>query len=288
MKKSILFAATVLLVFGSCGCRPGEGRSQRATPTAKTPVASKWEFYSDQGRAFAPLLADPREAQVRIGFLQDKDGDSFFELGMGGDLGLLRGRFSETEIFTATVRGLIIARFDVGSDSFDMQNADFIGGLALGYRRDDNSAELLIYHQSSHLGDEVLDDGQRTRIDYSRETLRLLGAHQFDSLRLYGGPSLHLRADPDALQGKLTLQCGAEYDLPPAWGPCYVAIDFQCKEENDWVTNFAVQLGIKLGDPAIVDRQQRLFLEYFHGYSNMGQYFDQRQSHIMVGLSFAF
>jgi Protein of unknown function (DUF1207) len=275
-----LCSAIVLLVICSYGCRPGEAGGQAA--------AAKWEFCSDRGRAFAPLLADPREAQVRLGFLQDEDGDSFFELGMGGDLGLLRGRFSETEIFTATVRGLIIARFEVGSDSFDMQNADFIGGLALGYRCQNNSAELLIYHQSSHLGDEVLDDGRRARIDYGRETLRLLGSHQFDSLRIYGGPSLHIQAQPEELQGKVTLQFGAEYDLPPAWGPWYAALDLQCKEENDWVTNFAVQLGLKLGDPAIVVRQQRLFLEYFHGYSNMGQYFDERSSHLMIGLSFAF
>jgi len=286
---------------GCCGCVPGpaEAPSSDAAPAGparageqaapdSAPGGSRTEFFADRGRAFKALLADPREAQVKLGFLRADDGHSYYDLAFGGDVGLLHSAFAAEQDFSLTVRGLIAARFHFFSRSFDLLNTDFIGGLAAGYRRGEFSAELFLHHQSSHLGDEVLESGERERIDFSRETLRLMGSWERGPLRLYGGPALVVRSDPETAESDLILQAGTEYRQTVMGVPCYAAVDLQSKEENDWAANVAVQVGVELGDPQSVLKRQRLFLEYFNGHSSMGQYHEEHEAYVLLGIGFNF
>ena len=71
--------------------------------TGEHPLWENLELFSDKGRVFEPLLADPREAQFRMGFLREtKANETNWDLVFGGDLGLARARLSDTEdIFNA-------------------------------------------------------------------------------------------------------------------------------------------------------------------------------------------
>jgi len=246
------------------------------------------EWFSDRGRAFAPLLADPREAQVRVGFIYDKHEDKFLDLGFGGDVGLLRDSTDDGRLFSLTVRGLMTARFQFFSESFDMYNTDFIGGPAAGFRYKATAFELFLYHQSSHLGDDKIANGEREAIDYSREAVRFLASHEFPGLRIYGGPTFNFRGEPDDLDKAFIMQGGAERPFRLLGREMYAAVDVQLREENDWDANLSAQIGMQLGNPAKVHHRQRVFIEYFTGHSNMGQYYDEHERYVMLGLGYNF
>ena len=248
----------------------------------------KWEWFSDMSRAFAPLKADPREAVFRFGFLYDDNNGWMEDACLGGDLGLILATKQGGHKFTLTARGLFSARFDVFSESFDLQNTDFIGGLALGNQIGSYSWEFFAYHQSSHLGDEILERGQRQRIDYGRETLRILGSYQWNKCRFYGGPSFTLHANPKAIQYKWILQTGAQVNFSLWDWPAYAALDLQSRQEHDWSVNSNAQVGIGLGGRQKKMNRQWVFIEFFHGYSNMGQFYDELETFGLIGVSYFF
>lgn len=265
------------------GARPEEPQ-----PAAQDPAVGRPEFWPDRGRAFARLKADPREAYFRFGFLSDDQGEIYEDVGFGGDLGLLWLKLSEQEDLSLTVRGLLTARFDVDSESFDLMNTDFIGGLALGYRRPADSLELFVYHQSSHLGDEILHREDADRIDYAREAVRLLWAHEFGPLRIYAGPTFNLHALPEEVNHTWILQTGAEYNFALFGQPMWAAADLQSRQEQGWNLNSTFQLGLELGNPALTSSRQFLFTEFFAGHSNMGQFWDRYESYQLIGIGYEF
>jgi hypothetical protein len=263
---------------------PSLSADEQAMPAPEPETGLK--FFSDEGRVFPPLLADPNEAQIRIGFLRElRQGESMWETSFGGDFGLMRYQPNNIDEFSLTIRALITARFESGSDSLDLLNTDFIGGAALGYRRNVDAFELFVYHESSHLGDEELESGERERLDFAHETLRLLWSHEFPSMRLYAGPSVNLHSDLDELEGKTAMQGGVEYPFMLCGRRLYAAVDLQSKEEHDWNANVAAQVGLELGDERLIKRQ-RIFLEYFDGFSNMGHFYDERERYILLGIAF--
>jgi hypothetical protein len=256
---------------------------------SQKPEESSWQWFSGKSRVFEPLLADPREAQVNVAFLRNKHGDSFFDLIFGGDAPLKYRQTSDNDEISITVRGMVASRFETFSDSFNQLNTDYVGGLAIGRRQGNKSCEVFLYHQSSHLGDETLEEGRRQRINYSRETLRFLYSVNYDkNLRIYGGPSVHFRSEPKDLQGRVILQGGIERKFRWHDMPMYAALDLQSKQENDWDVNLAAQLGVYLGNSKEVRNQQRLFITLFNGFSNMGQFYNERELQVLLGIGFNF
>jgi hypothetical protein len=241
-------------------------------------------------RAFAPLWADPREAQFRMGFTRDSAGETWWDLNLGGDLIVLRADRIDAGVLTLSGRALFSARFKFFTPSFDLYNTDFIGGAAAGFRHGPTALELLLYHESSHLGDEILERGEQPRIDYSREAVRLLASHQprGGPIRLYGGLSVNLHADPEALEHRFVFQAGAQGAWRVGRVPVYGAIDLQWKQENGWHLNVTPEAGVYLGSFASLMHEQRIYVSCFNGYSNMGQFWDRPERSIQVGLAYNF
>ncbi len=250
---------------------------------------TEWIWFSSRGRVFQPLLADPMEALFRLGFLyegQDQRWDA--DITFGGDLGLLWARFPSNNSLSLSVRGLVSSRFDVFSESFNLLNIDFLGGLALGYDQAPNSFELLVFHQSSHLGDERLDHHLDTRIDYGKEEARFMYARAWRGGRIYGGLSFTLHALPEDIEHSFTLQGGVE-DTFQVWKlNMFAALDLQSRQENDWTPNVAAKWGVWLGNPRKVKNRQWAFLSFFNGFSSMGQFYDVRETFGMLGVGYRF
>ena len=244
-----------------------------------------WVPFSDRPRAFRALRADPREARFRLGFLYENHGHVHEDLAWGADLGLLRGDLGPHEVITISGRGLVTARFDFMSESFDLLNIDFVGGVAIGYARDSWELELFAYHQSSHLGDEVAERGERRRADLGFERLRLLVAYRTGALRFYLGPAFTVHAWPAALELSSFAQGGVEFSFDVAGAGAYAALDVQARLDKPALEALTIQLGVDIAPKTWVHTRQRVFLEFFHGRSRMGQYWEDEESYVQLGVA---
>lgn len=288
----VLCSAAAAVIFAvSSTALAAETDAEKAQPESAAAEAPSddsavIERFADEGRVFAPLAADPREAQLKLGYLHTIGDDSFFDLTLGGDADLAYWKGPGERRTSLSVRGLISARFAFNSDSFDMQNVDFQGGLALGTARGGRSYEAYLFHQSSHLGDELVDSGRRERIDYSQNSLRLLAAQSWGSVRAYCGPTINFYNEPDEYDNDFQFQIGAEKRFT-GWGrPMYLAVDVQAKEGLDWHPGAAVEAGVELGDPKVTKNRQRVFAQLFTGHSSMGQFYNESESYVFFGVAY--
>jgi hypothetical protein len=160
--------------------------------------------------------------------------------------------------------------------------------MAVGYSWADWSFETFLFHQSSHLGDEIVERGDRKRIDYGIEEVRFLWSYLPDHLRLYGGATITVHAYPSFLQGKVLIQIGCEYHNILFEVPVYSAIDLQANIRKMPGSNIVLQTGADLGEPGRIVNRQRIFIEFFTGYSSMGQFFNTHESYILLGLGYNF
>src|SRR5206468_4311643 len=125
-----------------------------------------------------PLLADPRQPHFSASYQWYLDDPGLAHVGsatfgetfalFGGDL--LGGRWEIGGL------GGVFSIFDLGAASYDLVNSDFRAGLTASARHDGLSAQLRLYHQSSHLGDEFLLHNVVHRINVSYEGLELLSS----------------------------------------------------------------------------------------------------------------
>jgi len=268
---------------------PTPGEALDPHPAPEDVPDTDWILFSSQGRVFQPLMADPMEALFSLSLVYEgRDGRWDAGIAFGGDIGLLWARLPDHRNLSLTVRGLVSSRFDMFSESFDLLNTDFLGGLALGYARPPNSLELLVYHQSSHLGDEILGRRPDSRIDYSKEVARLLWARQWGNGRVYAGLAFTLHALPADIQHTWTLQAGGEYAVQVWRLATFAALDVQSRQEQDWAPNVSAKWGVYLGSPRKVANRQWVFLSFFYGYSNMGQFYDVRETCGLVGVGYRF
>lgn len=236
-------------------------------------------------RLLSPLLADPHEAQTRVKVGVQRNGPTLLDVTFGDDLVLARAQFSADHAIDLSVRGFISARFAVNRESFPLQSSEFFGGIAGGYQYGENTFELFFFHQSSHLGDEPLDFGERQRIDFSRDSLRLLWSRWFGDLRLYVGPVVDLDPGPRTTDRRMRFQWGGEYYFDLLGQRLYAAADCQLLEVNDWSVNLNGQIGWFLRPEADHPFQPRVFVEVFTGHSTFGQFWNESETNFMVGLA---
>ena len=125
---------------------------------------------------FDPLIADPRQPHFsalyswylgdpELGHVGSANFGETFAL-FGGDL--LGGRWEFGFL------GGVFSIFDLDAPSYDLINTDFWAGPTLSARSDGLSAQLRLYHQSSHLGDEFLLRNSVERENLSYEGVDLL------------------------------------------------------------------------------------------------------------------
>ena len=246
-------------------------------------VPGRWRWFESEQRLFKPLLADQREAQIRVGLGYGEGSEKFLDAGIGGDLVIASRVLGPQEEVSISARGLLTARLLTCEESFPLLNADYIAGVAAGYRRGADTFELFLFHESSHLGDETFEEGLKERIDFSMEALRALWSRQVWGVRLYAGPTFIMRGFPQDIEHRLTLQGGAEYDFQMFGQPLYAAVDLQSREQNGWSVNVAGQLGWYLDGDGQSRNRPRLFVEVFHGHSNMGQFWEETETSVLLG-----
>ena len=171
---------------------------------------------------------------------------------------------------------------------FPVDAVDYLFGINFNARHaiDDVSAlsaRLRISHISAHLVDGSYDklqgvwrNGQLPRV-YSREFFDLVCALQWTpSLRVYAGGQYVYHIDPADL-GHSSLQTGVEYSMPVAnvpWLNLYAAYDFRLAKLHAYAGNHTFQAGVKAGEWN--GRGLNIFLSWFSGTSDHGEYYDAR------------
>lgn len=235
-------------------------------------------------RLFRPLLADPREARFSASLQHHRiNGQSFnaASVSFGEEFGFARGHWHGGE-YQLGVEGGVFALFNMDTSSHDLENADYMVGFPLTWRRNAWSYRARLYHISSHLGDEfLLRNPDVERINLSYEAVDGLVSWEHNNLRLYGGGGWLFDTQPDL--DPWTLHYGLEYLVPRAFGgyDLYFATDIKQSQAQDWIVNQSYQLGLSFRHG---DRLIRFALEYYNGLSPNGQFFTDHLNYYGFGI----
>ncbi len=254
----------------------------------------------DAGRLlFAPLLA--HHVEPRAGMSQ-LSGEERLRLDIGNSIDLL--------CFEGVDEG---DRMTIGADfftwtslrqesgfHFPVDAVDYLFGVNASYRHDVDarlsfSARLRASHISAHLVDGSFDQTKREWRGgdapqvYSREFIDLVAACDYeDFIRVYAGGQCIYHVDPAAIT-KYALQAGIE----PVWrdavlrnGHLYAAYDIRLLDAGRLRTAHALQVGAKFGGWR--DSGLRVFMAYYHGPSQHGEYYDEIWSYWGTGFTVDF
>ena len=174
---------------------------------------------------FRPLIAAPREVQVRASFVLADRPDLGYdgryieaEVAIGHSLAILRlddGSRPGRAITLGLEMG-IFSRFFMKSAQKDLINSDFRIGLPFAFRSGSWESRLMIRHFSAHLGDDYLvrffeDEvlggfGQTSKDGFEGLLARRLG----DSGRLYVGGEYNFHTNQN--MSRVGLRFGGEWD----------------------------------------------------------------------------
>ena len=260
-----------------------------------------------RGDVFCPLVADPKATRSFASLLRHESGDDFSDpeldiasVGIGDAFGLGRwtgSRPGDGVQFSLTAG--VFAQFDLGTESYDLLNSDFVVGLPLTIRRSWFSTRLRLYHQSSHLGDEYLlrePADRQDRQNLTFESLEWILSADGGPLRVYGGGEMLFRREPEDL-GRYLAHGGVELrplarvlPLGSLGGFRFVAAaDVKSSEEQDWKPAISGRAGLeydRAGGTDTMARRYGIFAEFYTGPSPYGQFFREKVRLMGVGIHF--
>ncbi|RJX29987.1 MAG: DUF1207 domain-containing protein [Desulfurivibrio sp.] len=268
---------------------------------AKPGALSRFIGITGQGEAFPtgdlfrPLIADPKQPQFFVslnGFKSPEVRYTMASVGFGETFGMYRFFGSrEGNGLQLSVEGGLFAQFNLDSSSSDLINADYTIGIPVTYRYGDNSLRLRLYHQSSHLGDELLLSADHPeRVNLSYEAVELIYSREWRGWRGYGGGEYLFHKEPDDLE-PLSAHWGIEYRgaKPLMWtGRPVAGVDMKSLEENDWAIDISVKAGLEFGHPNPGQRRLRLMAQWYKGFDPYGQFYNNDIEYYGLGLSLGF
>ena len=270
--------------------------SPDSAPVLETPALG----FLPRGRLFEPLLADPRWPRMTAAYRYDLRGNSpeVFVADLGETVAFYRDAAGENGrhgYWETGVQAGVFSIFDLDSSSLDLLNSDFIAAIFGAYRHGAFSLFTRFYHQSSHLGDElVLRDTAPERINLSFEALDVRLSYDLPhGLRAYGGGGYLVRVDPTNL-GRGFLQAGGEWRSPEAFSVWHArlrpvaGLHLQFREMSDWHTDLSMRTGLQLDSGSVAGRSLQFLLEYYNGRSLDGQFFKLPVEYVGLGLHFNF
>jgi hypothetical protein len=275
---------------------PAPGQAATVPPAPPTEEGPALGFLPE-GYLFRPLIADPRWPHFSGAYryyITTSGPKNVFAGSFGETIPLYRGSLGAAGQWDVGLQAGVFSIFELdGGPSFDLINTDFFVAATLGYRIADFSALGRYFHQSSHLGDELLlRETVPNRVNLSYEGLDLKLSYDLPlGLRAYGGGGYLVRVDPDDL-GRGFAQAGAEWRSPwSLWAGRLrpvAGVDLQFREENDWHTDVSVRAGLQFESVTVLSRNLQVLAEYFNGRSFDGQFYRDSVEYLGVGLHFNF
>ena len=272
-------------------------RSASAEPPPEPPpteaIAERGAF--PVGDVFRPLLADPKQAQFFVslnGFTSAGESYTLASVGFGETFGLYRFSGSrEGNGLQLGLVGAIFAQFNLSTASYNLVNADYTIGIPVTFRHGSTSLRFRLYHQSSHLGDELLLGGNPPeRVNLSFEAIELILSQEWRGWRVYGGGEYLIHNEPDDLK-PASAHWGLEYrgSKPLVWkGRPLGGIDMKSLEEHDWAIDTSVKAGLEFGRSDPGHRRLRLMAVWYQGFDPRGQFYANEVEYYGLELSLGF
>jgi hypothetical protein len=247
------------------------------------------------GDLFRPLIDDPKLPQFFISINRFRSLGVHYTMasvGFGETLGIYRfSDSSEHNGLQLSLEAALFAQFNLDTPSSDLINADYTVGISTTYRHGDNSLRFRIYHQSSHLGDELLQSANPPeRINFSYEAIELIYSREWRGWRLYGGGEYLIHKEPRDLE-PMSAHWGIEYrgSKPLIWnGRPICGVDMKSLQENDWAIDTSVKAGLEFGRSNPGRRRLRLMAEWYSGYDPHGQFYSNKVEYYGMGVSLGF
>jgi hypothetical protein len=248
------------------------------------------------GGVFCPLFADPKAIRSFATFLRGKfptstEARHVAAVGVGDGIALFRiGGPRAGEGLQVGLEGAVFSQFDLDAPSDDILNADYVVGLPVTFRVRSFSARARLYHQSSHLGDELLLRSQTIqRQNLSFESVELILSQELGALRVYAGGEHLFNRSPSTLDEQIA-RAGAELRLGPPRGARFVAaVDVKSSEQQDWKPAISARTGVEIAWWRHEDHPPRLvslIAEFYDGPSPYGQFFLESTRYFGSGFQF--
>jgi hypothetical protein len=247
------------------------------------------------GHLFQPLLADPRwphfSAAYRY-YLNNRDLGDVGAVSFGETIPLFRGNAFADSQWEAGIQAGVFALFDMDAPSKDLLNADYFAALFGTWRRGPFSVLGRVFHQSSHLGDELLLRTRLERVNLTYESVDLKLSYDLPrGFRVYGGGGYLFDQEPENFK-PWSVQGGVEFRSPWTLAAGYirpvVAVDLQSREENNWNLDVSARGGIQFENVRVLERNLQILVEYFNGNSPDGQFYKRRVEYLGIGAHFHF
>jgi hypothetical protein len=285
--------AAALLLFAPT---PGQGQVAISDPPDPKPSSAD-VMALPRDDLFLPPLASTREPHFLASFhwawseLRDTRAGA---VGFGENFGIVRWPGAEAgDGIQIGLLGGVFAQFDMGTESFDLMNADYLIGVPVTWRQSRTSARIQVYHQSSHLGDEFLLRERPERINLSFEALEALASWEAVPWRLYGGGEVIFRRMPRGLKRGVA-RGGMEYlgqhplvDVGGyGIGRVVAGLDIRAWEHNSWKPTWSIRAGIRFR-PANEEEGWAgwgLLLHYVDGPSPYGQFYTHEMRSLGMGI----
>ena len=186
-------------------------------------------------------------------------------------------------------------RLDGGLDAqFDPENqTDNTGwdgnyGLMVESHREEKGIAFRVgvFHISAHLGDEWIERTGRQRLMYRREEILAGAARSWrPGSRVYVEAGWAYDELNSSLQDPARAQAGVEIEgrrpLRRKSVTWYAALDLSAWEERDWRLDTGAQLGLVTRPQ---HRAWRFGLQYWDGRVPLGEFFQETESNLSIGL----
>ena len=231
------------------------------------------------GDVFRPLVADPAAPRTFVSVLSlhtETDRLTIASLGTGVNFGLYRWPGErDGDGWQVSIFGAVFSQFNLDVSADDLINTDYRIGIPLTYRRGELSVRASLWHQSSHLGDELILNGNAPeRVDLSIESVDFVLAWERGSWRPYAG-GFYLLRGPEGLH-RNGGHAGLDYasPAPVLWGARFVGgLDLKWFEETDWRVGASFKVGLQFGRHHPERRGITVLAELYDGFSPFGQFY---------------
>jgi len=193
------------------------------------------------------------------------------------------------------IEACVWAIFEAKASSLALINADYYIGVPFTYINGRFSSRLRFFHQSSHLGDELLVEKKYIkRLNPSMEVVDWFFAYNLvERFTIFGGYSRVLRSDESFKVKPNGISYGFNYHFDAfkihvgnLEAIPYVATYVSNWEDNRWKFDTTVAIGYQWDKS--YGHKLRIFLEAHNGFSHEGQFSKQRTGYLSLKLLYGY